>query len=455
MEKIWFIINDSKHEGPYSLEQLEGFYEKDKISDETQIWKEGMDQSKEFREILLDEVGVPDLPPPIPQDAFITKEPVPSSEEIVTEVKFEEELGVKAENFEASPQESESVEFDDFDENTSQFEMKETNWKPIIIVLVLFIVSVGAGYFGLLKFNEVKRPPLMLMSNFESLKEMVNLNLEQSQYEFYVSKDRSKIWLGTNISYEGDLVLKAKTVPSKHLGKTEVEFTSYGTLKNNIATFEDISFIQGENIVEGYYSLEVYTTKKLSIPLNRKLEKLRKREFRYFNTTFLGHLKFDKFERMLSKILERERKNEFRFWGELREKYLTIKMISVQIQSAIENIFKDEQEPWAQRVKKFESEYKLKYADFFTSFVLANEDSYSKLEKQDFPDKLDIISNYARLSRIAKSIGSNTMEVLYSLESKEAQDEAIKKEAEGKLVGIIDLCDQKIQMIDEKANPTN
>jgi hypothetical protein len=442
MEKIWFVIRNDKHLGPFTLVELSEMSEKNKIDDNSQIWKNGFDSSKKYKDILLDLEGVPDLPPPLPIEALSLSEEKPTFEEIAEET---EELA-EVNSLDQVEQEIESIEVDDI--------AKSINMKRSLIKVALALIPIAlvlAGYLSLPYFNKVTRPSKMLLSDFKSLETIIEEDRQENQFEFYVSKDRSSLWMGTNISYTGDLVFKFSTVNKKHLGEEEVEAIAYGKLENHIATFDSITFSKGQKIHEGFYTVEVYTVKALTIPFAKKYLSSKKNvEFRYFNTVYLGHLQIERFQQILSKRQADERKNENKFWEELRQKYLTIKMISLQIQAAIQRVFEINDLSWKKKVSLFEDEYKSKYGDFFTSFVIANEKSYNILKEKDFTDKLDIISNYTKLSRIAKNIGTHTMSVLHSLEMATEQTSELQSESEARLKGIISICDQKIEMIDAK-----
>jgi hypothetical protein len=428
MEKIWFVIRNDKHLGPFSQEDLESLQKKKKIDSNTKIWKEGFESSRSYSDILLDLAGVPDLPPL-------------NEKKEIKEIKENKEIVQFADDSE----EEKVVE-----EKVVEEKRKRNKSKPLwIFFFSLPLLLITAFYFSLPLMNQVNRPAKMLLRDFQALEQMIEKGYQNNRFEFYLSKDRSTLWLGTNTPLEGDIVLKFSSIKNRHLGEDEVEAIAYGKLKNYMAEFENISFSEGDHIHEGFYSIEVYTPKPLNIPfLKKSFLKNQKSEFRYFDTAYLGHLSLEKFKQVLKKKQMKEKRNGDKFWGELKQKYLTIKMISLQIREAIHRVFEHPDKPWKEQVAKFEDDYKLKYGNFFTSFVIANEKSYSVLTEKEFKDKLDIISNYTRLSKLAKSIGTQTMNVLYTLEAAEKQTIELQEKSEMELKTIIELCDQKIDMID-------
>jgi len=446
MEKQWFVIRNEKHVGPYDLDSLDEMHHSGKVELDTFVWKEGWDEPRTYKDLLFELEGVPDLPPPIPFDAAI-KSPLVRDEVIPLESEKIEYLE-DTNDHEEIDLESTAVDNQGLiEEEASRRKSKNTKYFKVVLGSILLLVLVLLTAFYLLKQNnKVSKPSQMKLLDFEALTSLIDKNELSTKVEFYLSKNRSTIWMGTSNPYTGEVVLKISSIYGRHLGDVEVEALSYGELKSNIATFDQITFTKGEKIVEGYYNIEAYTTKPLQVPFTQKFSDDRDTMISFKGVVYLGLLKSQKFEKALALKNKKEQTNEKKFWEELREKYLTIKMITIQIQNAMNDIFKENEKSWKEKVANFENEYKAKYGDFFTSFVLANEINYNELEQKDFPDKLEVISNYARLSRIAKAIGTSTMDSLNLFESIDKGAD-LEDQVRNKFQGIIDLCDQKMEMI--------
>jgi predicted nucleic acid-binding protein len=440
MKKQWFVIRNEKHVGPYDLDSLSRMHQTGKVELDTFVWKEGWDNPKAYKDLLFELEGVPDLPPPIPLDSNL-ESTIEEDEILHSDTDSNTDL-----------KDLEEVEYKNIEEDDQEFiEEEASQLKSKIIkiasgsLLVFVLISISTFYL-LKKNNQASKPSQMKLSDFKALTSLIEINELSTKVEFYLSKNRSIIWMGSSNPYFGEIVLKVTSVYGRHLGDVEVEALSYGELKSNIATFDQVTFSKGEKIVEGYYNIEAYTNKPLQIPFTEKFSTQRDTMIKFKGVVYLGLLKSEKFEVALALKNKKEQTNEKKFWEELREKYLTIKMITIQIQNAMNDIFKENEKSWKEKVAIFENEYKAKYGDFFTSFVLANEINYSELEKKDFPDKLEVISNYARLSRIAKAIGTSTMDSLNMFESIDKGAD-LEDQVQNKFQGIIDLCDQKMEMI--------
>lgn len=71
MDKIWFIIKEKEHIGPYSAEDLDEFFFDNKIQLDTAVWKEGMDSPIAYR---------------------VISDHAPNEVEVIKTIEFEEEV---------------------------------------------------------------------------------------------------------------------------------------------------------------------------------------------------------------------------------------------------------------------------------------------------------------------------------------------------------------------------
>ncbi|MGZ3807673.1 MAG: DUF4339 domain-containing protein [Bacteriovorax sp.] len=48
MNKDWFIFKGTHHLGPFSVEEMVAFYQNKEITDQTLVWKEGVEKWEKF-----------------------------------------------------------------------------------------------------------------------------------------------------------------------------------------------------------------------------------------------------------------------------------------------------------------------------------------------------------------------------------------------------------------------
>lgn len=161
-------------------------------------------------------------------------------------------------------------------------------------------------------------------------------------------------------------------------------------------------------------------------------------------------MKGAEFNKTLDKFLKSQAQNDIYFWEELSQKYRTIKAITTQIKDSINNIFELNKDNWDNNVREYEQIYLRKYGTYFTNFVIENEEAYARYKKQDFSNKVEVISHYNRLNSIAKDIGKVSVEALSRL--KKFQNTSNPKEVEKLKSFILQPLDRIIQDSEEKIN---
>lgn len=495
----WFVIYNNEHLGPFSEAVLHQLYKEGDVSDDTQVWKEGMDESISYKDQFLlqkeqldfkplsevsDQVSEvnwdveedkdDDVPPPLPpgitssaveeqvaideveqpveldevETSVVNKEIV---EEYIDLPSFEEEVDTSLEDEEEIN--SEVLEDKEIVQRAKNISKDSNKSKFFLFAGVfLFILLIVPGYFVVKNiYLSFSRPAMMGVLDYARLKEVSQDPSFSNKFAIALGQERARIWLATNIPYEGEVVLKLKSIKEKTLTNTEVEAMAKGYLKGKIVEFSNWTFTKGSKLVDGYYHVEAHTTKNLIVPIVLQYLPQRKKQFRFFDEMLISQLTAEEFKEALGKTKKEQTRNDLEFWAELKQKYKTIKMITLQIKTEMERAFDSSNVMWIEELKKFESKYKREFGAFFTNFVIQNDQSYTKLKDKNFSNKIEIISNYNRLSSLAKDIGRVSMDVFHEMESFDgidnARKEIIRKRASQKLGKIIQTCDQKIQMI--------
>lgn len=389
----WFIIQEDSHLGPYSVEVLHQMHQKGHIDDETILWSEQNKITSSYSDIflvdeMLSEVEIDleldedELPPEIPVDAVVKPK----------------EIHVKNLDTETTPK--------------PPSEKKKTSKK--IVVLGLFLIIFLGSFISLYFVQEkvkLTRPSGMKLSDFE----IAFNNLKMNKPSFFLSKDRKEVFFTT--SYQGELVLGVKldSIVRESLSEDPVSVTATAVLKDNLATIKNFSFQKGDALVEGEYEIELTTLESKHLPFPYSFFN-EKKVINLKEKVLLTNLSANDFNKEKDRFWKSIRENELIFWQDLTEQYQTLSVIILQIKDSLENVFVLSSS-LGEAVKRFEKNYKENFGMFFTSFVISNDKNSEKLASQDFPDKVKVLGHYSHLSRLAKAVGSETMEILHDLET--------------------------------------
>lgn len=514
MQINWYVISGEDHLGPFSEDVLRHLFEANDINTDTLVWKEGMDNPISYSNLQArfqnnvptnDESrdGPPDSPPDLPKGDLEKKQlstskrkvinvsdlpPLPGSEEdhqdnitkeekksfVSPEISFDSSNDTELEEDLKKIQEErdnilrpdfgkedENViviedegEYEDLSEGFFSYSFRKA-LRNLVLVLVVFILG-SYGYIYYKNYSgSFARPAKMSLNDYREVQAIAKNTNRSNVFTFRISDDKSKIWLVTNNPYIGRVVLKMKSLNGKILSSKDIELSSTSNLKGKIAEFSQFEFQKGQNLVDGFYEIEVLTPTKLEIPFIAKFFPERKRQFRFIDQVLISSMNPSEFDRILNDFNTSRAKNDIVFWEELSQKYRTLKAITVQIRDSIKNIFDLNRSDWIENVQSFEQTYLTKFGTYFTNFVVENEQAYDKYNKQDFTNKTEVISHYTRLSRLAKDVGRISINSLNSLKRfKDINDDqkmlSLERITTKPFNDIIRDCDEKIKFIQTK-----
>lgn len=438
----WFIIHDNDHLGPFTEDFLSKMYRDGQLIEESLLWTEGMEGPSTFKRIFIDpkssnqfkaysrdvqlekvEELPPDLPPDIPVDARKKKDT------LVTEMVTE-------------------------GDNIQTRRKTTIAGKLGVVGIGIFGVAITIAVFTYLNSNKTfSRPKKMSLADFDRLQTIAEKKVNKVAFGFAFAKDKSTLWAATNSHAVGPVTLKLSSMPGRVLGEEKIEVVTNGYLEHGLITFERFKFSSGTKLLDGNYQVELETRGKLGLPFWHQFSEEPQLEFQYYDEILISAMTKEKFEAELDRLTKTKISNENSFWAELGQKYQTLKAITTQIRESLVRIF-DDNANFATAVKKFENDYKLNYGQFFTNFVISNEDSYTELAAKTFNDKVEILSGYTRLSSLARSVGDNSMEILNNLEKVDSSDQMqigqVKQTSLEMLDQIISECDLKIAIIQDK-----
>lgn len=514
----WYVISGSDHLGPFTEDVLYQLYEADDIKEETLIWQEGMEKPISYGALFIedednaseevastDDSIPPDLPPDLPNDL---PPPPPSQDEnekvkenenfrapttkVITSVdeirenlkrkqaqksespKIEKtEENVLHANFAKKDLELEDFEEDEIDDGENVIIVDDVYDEDIeedpvstLDIIKKYALKIGSALIGLFIIlylilyyknysGNFSRPQKMGLTDYNSLTYVAENTSSENQFGFSIAKDKSKIWVVTNNPYVGRVVLKMKSLKGKVLTAKDIEFSSSSVLKGKVAEFSEFEFQKGQKIVDGYYEIEVLTPTKLEVPMVAKLFPKKNRQFRFIDQKLISGMNTSEFDSVLNKFNKNKAKNDTVFWEDLSQKYRTLMAITQQIKDSVNNIFQLNPDNWESNVREYEQTYLRKYGTYFTNFVVENEQAYEKYEKRNFSNKVEVISHYTRLSKIARHVGEQSATSLIKLKNfKEYQDETQRRLLKNSIIfpleRIIIDCKEKIDFIQTK-----
>ena len=422
----WFIIRNDDHLGPFSDEDLESLYSAQEIVDETLVWNDSLKAPVQYGSLTFNE------PPPLPLDISLT-----DNVDKIEQASVEKDIEVK-----------EEIKIEEEEEKKDSFFQQNPKLKIVGFSLTLLILISGAIYFY--QNRIFSRPSKMSLRDYERLTRVATGLSLDSEFDFAMAQDRSMIWIATNNPYHGKVAIKLKALKNKFLGEGGVEAFATGNLSNHLIGIENFKFKQGLKLVDGYYEIELYTPSRLEKPIFNFLNGF-KTQFQFFQKVLISTMKPEEFEKALATYSSKKKYNETQFWSELKQKYQTLKMITLQIQDGVRDVF-DGSGSNVEKINLFETQYKNKYGNFFTNFIITNEKSYENLVQKNFPDKVDIISNYTRLSKLARSIGIESVGVMEKLHqfkdwNNPSAVKGLRKESIERFQKIIDICEHKLGII--------
>jgi len=430
----WFIINGEQRVGPFTKDKLKDLVSRENLPLDTLIQSESMNYPMKFSLIFpvkaKTDIGAP---PDLPELPDFPQSPAPAPK-----VKASKKIEKK------SLKES-------FDQGIESIKVKTSiPYKLYISIAAAFIIIVSI-FYSVKNFTPTfSRPKEMSLETFQSIR---NIHDAQNlKARVFFSKDKKTIWFATNNFVSGQILITLSSIKDRVVSKKRISMISKAYLTDGLASFKDFIFDSGEKLVDGEYMMSIESKQPLEAPLVYTLHKTQA-SINFRQKVIVSNLKKDSFEEALKKFLEKTKKNTNEFESELIQKYLTLKTMVEQIKESFLNSFSNTNLAWSQRASEFESNYKKQFGPFFTSFVIANENQYSEINKKEFPNKIEIISDYTRLSRIAKGVGLTSVEVMEQFESFPFGDSSVERVLEFKAKSValfdrvIEECSRKIETL--------
>ena len=436
----WFIINGEHKVGPFTKDKLKDLVSRENLPLDTLIQSESMSYPMKFSLIFpakkKSETGVPDLPD-LPLPGFPQ---APASAPKLSTQK----VGTPKKGGEKTLKES-------FDQGIESIKVKTSiPYKLYLSIAAAFIVLVSIFYYVKSFTPTFSRPKEMSLETFQKVRDIHDA--ENLKARVFFSKDKKTIWFATNNFVSGQILITLSSIKDRVVSKKRISMISKAYLSDGLASFKEFIFDSGDKLVDGEYMMSIESKQPLEAPLIYTLHKTQA-SINFRQKVIVSSLKKEVFEKALKNFLEKTKENTNEFESELIQKYLTLKTMVEQIKESFLESFSNTDLSWSQRANEFESNYKKQFGPFFTSFVIANENQYSEINKKEFPNKIEIISDYTRLSRIAKGVGLTSVEVMEQFEQFKFESSSVEKVLEFKAKSValfdrvIEECSEKIKKL--------
>jgi len=191
---------------------------------------------------------------------------ISSSQKISSEA-FEEELADEvAQEYDASDEIEDDVEYDD-DDKTGEIEVddsfytqpkKSFSWLKVPAIAVFSLVILLTVYITLNTHTEDNRFERLSDENFHALMALTKkAKTKRVRMKMALTRDASELWLASNYKDKAILNLTLKSFKGRVLSNDKVRVKGKAFLRNGAAYFDKLELVEGEKLVAGQYMAQV------------------------------------------------------------------------------------------------------------------------------------------------------------------------------------------------------
>lgn len=278
-KKQWFILRVDHHLGPFSHEDLIDLYERAKLREVDQLWREGMGEWKRFNQLeeFAELWAPPELPPDLPEiepELEAEPEPIPEEEFLPPPpFEFEEEdegpppLPPLPQEQELEPEPEPELEAEDEAHLDQLIEERPLETGPskfklglAALVCLLFVIT------GLMVFsNQTPSEVNFFEARVEKAQELKSFLRENEgvfdkdnmPFALSLSRDSQTLILASPYSGTAKVFLSLESVENKGLFSSPIVITAQADMFNHKAVFENLTWEQGRSLVPGFYNYEI------------------------------------------------------------------------------------------------------------------------------------------------------------------------------------------------------
>jgi hypothetical protein len=387
-EKVWFIIRQDSHEGPYSLSSLEERLAAGELKKDSLVWARGWPEALPFFRV---------------QSAYRGEVHAEPQEKPVRFVR-------------PAPQE------EDFAIDTPPV-LPSTPARWPLFVGVLLMLGAGLWATNSLKPQaELTRPSEMNIDAFRKMRtafEQVNRPVPIP--EVVVAADYRKIWLADGTTQMCHYQATFHSEAQDNLGGQPVSFQTEAPLLQHWAMFDRLNFTEGQKLMPGRYLLTVVRQDCAPQGFFGFWETAHPTLNFSFNVEIF-HGSPDELQARMAMVAKKKEAEEkqrreisLQAWRDIGEKLRTLSAISQQIESGFNELL-NRKLAWKPRMQRVIDGYTMRFGGFLTNFTVKNDEDFSTLASQDFPDKVELMGRQPLINAHAKRIGFLSMGLIEKLQ---------------------------------------
>jgi hypothetical protein len=407
-EKVWFIIRQDSHEGPYPFDLLLEKLAARELQLKSSVWARGWPNSLELGVVveaygqLENEIAPPEITLPEQSEAAPQEMRVPRVVESAPALQVEPLV---------------------FDERPEVVPERTSHSRWPWVAGVLLVCGIGAwGVQKLTPRAELLRPAEMSLETYRRMKEAFEkLDKPLPVPAVAVAADYSKLWLLDRATQSCRYEASFYSAETMNLGGQKISFQSSASGLSHWILLERLSFSEGQKLMPGRYQLNLVRQGCTPAGITQFWEKpLADMSVAFEVEIYAGPIS-ELAERLAvlakKKALEDGRRIEEarQAWRDIEEKLRTLSAISMQIELSFGDLL-NRKLAWKPRLARFVEQYTMRFGGFLTNFTVKSEEDFNAIALREIPDKVELMARGPAINAYAKRIGFLSMSLIEKLQ---------------------------------------
>ncbi len=397
-ERVWYLVRDGAHEGPFSLEELEVRQFREPQLDDVDVWARGWPAAVKLQEL---------------RQAYL------SAQAAELALKAQPEYAVAAEpSAEVLP--------------PARGDRRAWLLAGVAALVLLTLASL----WTLPQTPELVRPDSVSLELFRSLRDAyAELPAGELLPRVVVSRDYSHLSFLDKVDQQCSYELRATSTAADNLGTAEQHFEGRALGAKGWVVFERLSFSAGEKLHPGFYQFEL-VRRDCQASGVRALwaAPLARREYRFRAPLYAGEPR--ELEQALDAATRERRKAQRavyvrtrRAWRDIEEKYRTMIALTLQVETVFAELL-ERRYPWPERLQRVVDAYTLRFGGLLTNFVVQNDEDFTQLAVEDLKLKVELMAQQSGINTAAKKVGHLSMSFIEKLQRDKKVPQRVDLEAE-------------------------